>query len=137
MSLGQLVRDGARMGQHVAFVELQEGVKTLHPFGHVHRRLAPRLVFGKVEVHGHHAVQFRDLRLRQVVFGNCGIGFADGAVRRVLPLGQAHVGFHGVGTALDDLRGGVAVDGEVQLVLDRGKEGLAERVRRAQSMLLA
>jgi hypothetical protein len=50
MFLGQLVRHGACVGQDVALVELQKGVEPLHPLGHVHRLLAPGLVFGEVEV---------------------------------------------------------------------------------------
>ena len=60
----------------------------------------------------------------EVVLADGDITWQDLAVGAVRPAGQAHVGLVGPGAGLDELGGGVAVDGVVELVLDGGEEAL-------------
>ena len=123
-SLGHFGGDGAGVGQHFVFVELQERIELGHPIGHSHRDLAGRLVLGVVQVHGDDSLQFLDLALDQVVLGNRHVALEDLAVGGVLPGRQSHGGLRGVGPLGDDLGGRLAGHGPMQLVLD----GLEERL---------
>ena len=60
--------------------------------------------------------------LQFLVLADGDVAGQDLAVGAAGPGGQAHVGLVGVGTGLDELGGGLAVDGVAQLVLDGGEE---------------
>jgi hypothetical protein len=90
-------------------------------------KVASGLIFGVVEKHRHDPVQFSDLPLVKVVLGDGDLGFADDGPA---PACQAHVRFGGVGALRDQLRCGLAGDGEMQFVLHRLEKDLRIRVIR-------
>ena len=59
----------------------------------------------------------------EIVFCHADIILLNLALGRVLPVGQAHVWLGGVGTVIDELGGGLAGDGVMELVLDGGEKG--------------
>ncbi len=58
----------------------------------------------------------------QVVLSHTDVELLDLPFRAILPGGQAHVLFFGIGTVDDDLRRRLAVDGPVQLLRHGGEE---------------
>lgn len=60
----------------------------------------------------------------EAVLGDDGMALADGSGRRVLPVGQAHMGLCRVGAGAHDLGGRMTVSGRMHLVLDGLKETL-------------
>jgi hypothetical protein len=82
------------------------------------------LILGVVEVHRHHALELLDLVLDEVVLGDAHVAPQDLALGRVLPGGEPHRRFAGVGPLGDQLGGGLAGHRPVQLVL----HGLEERL---------
>ena len=95
------------------------------PVLHEHLLAAPRLVLGIVQPHDHDPVQLVDLRLMEIVLGD---GHVPLAHLSGLQARQTHVRCPMIGAAADQLRGGHAGRGKVQLVLDDLKE--AGRLRR-------
>src|ERR1041385_872870 len=123
-ALCHLGGDLAGVREHLVLVELQEGVELRDPFGHLHRNLPIALILGVVEVHRHDALELLDLALDQVVLGDADIALEDLPLGRVLPRREPHRGLLSVSALRDQLRGGLARDRPVQLVL----HGLEERL---------
>ena len=67
-------------------------------------------------------MQLRHFVFRQVVFRDDNIELLDFPRGRVLPGGETHTVFCGIGTGKDDLCRRLAVDGPMQLVLHGGEE---------------
>src|SRR5690242_18639208 len=91
--------------EHVALVELEEGVELFPPVPHVENFPPSRLVFRKIQIHCHDPVQFRDLLFLQVILGHGHIRLPH---LRALPRRQSHVGFGVVGALGDDFPSGLA-----------------------------
>ena len=122
MFLGQFVGNLARVQEYFTVAESQEIVQLGNPIGHMHWAMAAGLKFGEIEIGGNNQVQRLDFRLRQIVFCDGHIGFANGARWGVFPRGQTHVWLRCVGAVLDDLCSRVTMGGPVNLVLNDPKE---------------
>jgi len=122
--LGDFGGDFAGVFEQVALVELEEGVEFSRPVGHGHGDAALGLVLGVVEIHGDEAVEGFEFLLGQIVFGDGDIRLEDFPLGRIPPIGETHAFLSAVCPAHDQLGGGVAVDGKVELVLDSGEKSL-------------
>lgn len=89
--------------------------------------MAASLILSEVQPHRHDAIGLADLGLVEIVLGHGHIGLLH-ATR--LPGRQAHVRAAAVGALGDQLGGGLAGDGEMQLVLDEAEELGGFRQRR-------
>src|ERR1017187_8053656 len=119
-----LVRDPARIHEHIVLIELQEGIELLNPFRHAHRNLPRGLVFGIVQIHADNPFQRLDLPLFQIVLRNGDIRFLNAAARGVFPRFEPHIRLAGLGALRNQLGSGLAGDRPMQLVLNRLEENL-------------
>jgi hypothetical protein len=119
VGVGLLLGHAARALQHIALVELQEGIQ---PFGPVFQEdlfAAACLVFGKVQPHRHDAVELANLLPRA---GSSWPRSRRPSARcRIFQVVRPMFGAAAVGALGDQLGGGLAGHGEVQLVLDDRK----------------
>ena len=98
MGKGKLVGDLARVGQDIAFVQGQEGVRAGYPVFHVHGGAASGLPFGKEQVLFHQIVQSEQFFFIQVILGNAHILLANFSAA---PCGQAQIRLGAVRPAMD------------------------------------
>jgi hypothetical protein len=62
VSVGLFLGDAACAGEHIAFVEGQEGFKPFHPVVQKHLLVPAGLILGEVQPHRDYAVEFADFR---------------------------------------------------------------------------
>ena len=94
------------------------------PVGHRHGYAPLCLVLGIIEIHGGDAVEGFEFFLGEVVFSHYDIGLEDFALWGVAPCGEAHLFFGAIRSIYNQLGGRMAVNGEVQLVLNCCEENL-------------
>ena len=113
--------------EDLAVVQVEKGVKACGPVLHRHRNLTAGAGLGQIKKGVDQATQVVEFVAGKVVLADGHVTAQDLAVGAVRPAGQAHVGLVGPGAGGDELGGGVAVDGVVELVLDGGEEALGGR----------
>lgn len=124
VGLGDFGGDFASILQDFPVSGGNEAVQAGFPVLHGHGDLPQGHIFGHVEVGGNEALQLGHFVFCQVVFCYADIEFLDFAFWRILPGGEAHAVFRGIGSVEDDFRRRLAVDGPVEFVLHGGKETL-------------
>ena len=113
--------------EDLAVVQVEEGVKACGPVLHRHGDLTAGTGLGQIKKGVDQAAEVFELVAGEVVLADGYVTAQDLAVGAVRPVGQAHVGLVGPGAGGDELGGGVAVDGVVELVLNGGEEALGGR----------
>ena len=113
--------------EDLAVVQVEEGVEACGPVLHRHGDLTTGTGLGQIKKGVDQAAEVFELVVGEVVLADGHVAAQDLAVGAVRPTGQAHVGLIGPGAGLDELGGGVAVDGVVELVLNGGEEALGGR----------
>ena len=113
--------------EDLAVVQVEEGVKACGPVLHCHGGLTASAGLSQVEEGVDRAAEVLEFFAAEVVLADGHVAAQDLAIGAVRPAGQAHMGLVGSGTGGDELGGGVAMDGVVELVLDGGEEALGGR----------
>ncbi len=113
------------MGEHGLFVEVQQPDHILPPVVEGELLALLHSEFGLFQEDDHQPVEGVHLVGGKVVLGHDHVVLAH---PRTAPVGERHVRGFGVGAGNDDLGGGLAGDGEQQLVLGFGEEELGGTV---------
>ncbi len=127
MLVGLGLGDVAGIIEDLTVVEVEEGIQSGGPVLHGHGDLPAGPGLGQIEEGADQTTEVVEFVADEVVLADGDVAAQDLALGAARPGGQAHVGLVGSSARGDELGGGVAVDGVMELVLDGGEEALGGR----------